>query len=329
MNSNPMLAKIRALLDKAESTTFPEEAEACRTKAEQLMAKYRIEEEQLIASDPTALSPVWGDTPLVKRSSFYRMNYWSMFWAIAEHAGIRVNPEWLIQDGELHLVAHTVGYEADLRYAEALFTSARMVFTEKLEPQINRSMTEEENIFRLRAAGIERVRIADMVWGMGSRHDKRLLSKVGRVYAAECKRRGETPAVAGRGVTGAAYREQYAEQFVVTLRVRLRRARQAASTGVVLHGRQERVNEAFYTRFPHLRPRPISGELESDRAPVKKCEKCAKSKRGACTEHYIPVGRSSGGRDYYSAAAVRGREAGAAAARNVDLGPGGRGKLEG
>lgn len=39
-----MLDKIRALLAKAESTQFPEEAQALTAKATELIAKYGLEE---------------------------------------------------------------------------------------------------------------------------------------------------------------------------------------------------------------------------------------------------------------------------------------------
>jgi hypothetical protein len=174
---------------------------------------------------------------------------------------------------------------------------------------------------------MERVRIADLMW---NNTDKVFLGRVGRLYKAECAQRGEEPALSGRGVTGAAYREQYSSQFVWTLQERLDRSRDAAGTaggGLVLAGRQDRIDEAFYTRFPGLRPKP---EIEGAQAEeYKPCEKCAKAKRGNCNDH--PVGRSArGGRDYYSAAAMRGRESGERAARAVDLGrASGTGKIGG
>lgn len=44
--------KIRALLDKAENTTFPHEAEAATRKAAELMARHRITDAMLTASSP-------------------------------------------------------------------------------------------------------------------------------------------------------------------------------------------------------------------------------------------------------------------------------------
>lgn len=315
-HSNPMLAKIRSLLDKADSTEFPAEAEAYRAKAEELMAKYRIEEEELIAKDPMAVLPIWGDTELCKAGPFYT-EYVTMFHHIAQHCGIKHAAEWGYPSGTATIFARTVGYESDLRYAEALYTSARMVFSERLEPRLNHNMSEQENVYRLRSAGMERVRISRLMWG---NEDKLNLAKVGRLYKAECKVRDEEPALSGRGVTGAAFREQYAQEFVMTLYRRLYMARDAAGRsggGLVLHGRAERVTEEFYVRFPQRRPQAA---IETDRAPAKQCEKCAVNKSGTCKEHPPVKYARSGGRDPFSVAAMRGREAGAAAARHVDLG---------
>jgi hypothetical protein len=331
-DTNAMLTKIRGLIDTADSLreTNPEAAGNYQAKAEELMVKYRIEEEALLATDPMSVLPIWGDSLVASKASPYHMNYMHLFYYISQHTGIKTRFTWAYGNDGAELRAYTVGYEADLRYAEVLYTSARMVFNQKLEPVVNRSLPEEDNIYRLRAAGIERVRIADMIWGMGSRNDKKLLSKVGRVYAAECKRRGEEPMVAGRGVNGAAYRAQFAEQFVATLSMRLRQARDAAGRqggGLVLHGRSERVQEAYYERFPQERPKPALAGTGG--AVAQRCPKCAKAASGICREHRVPMGRSSKGADPYSAAAVRGRQAGAAAARHVDLGRGGDNSIGG
>jgi hypothetical protein len=155
------------------------------------------------------------------------------------------------------------------------------------------------------------------------------LARVGRLYKAECEERGEQPLLSGRGVTGKAYREQYADQFITTLHGRLWQARQAAGVsggGLELHGRKERIKEAFYAAYPDQRPKPPAAAIGG----AQECEKCKASKRGACREHYVPMGRSSSGPDYYSVAAERGRLAGSAAARAVNLGRGGgRQGLEG
>jgi hypothetical protein len=159
--------------------------------------------------------------------------------------------------------------------------------------------------------------------------DKVFLGRVGRLYKAECEARGEQAMLSGRGVTGKAYRDQYAEQFVKTLHNRLWQARQAAGSGggLVLHGRAERIEEAFYTFYPNQRPKPA---LPAADEPEARCERCVKAKSGQCRGHRVSYGRTPKGPDYNSVAAERGRMAGRAAARNVELGRGGgRQGLEG
>lgn len=66
-----ILARVRALLAKAESTTFPEEAEALTAKAQELMSRYSLElimvESTVDAADPypAAARRLWLDNPYV------------------------------------------------------------------------------------------------------------------------------------------------------------------------------------------------------------------------------------------------------------------------
>lgn len=330
MSAQDMLGKVRALLDTAESFEEQGNAEAAatyRAKAKALKDKYSIEEEELIAKDPTSVVPVMMPVTVVTRRSAYLQQYVNLYATVARHAGVRVHYDWKIGAQGYEVVAETVGYEGDIRYAEMIFTAARMVFNERLEPKVNPALSEQENVYRLRSSGMERVRVADAMWG---NREKANLSKVGRLYKAECAKRGEEAALSGRGVTGAVYREQYAEQFVSALRMRLRRAQDSAGQyggGLVLHGRGERVDEAFYDLYPQYKPRPAI-----EQATEQQCEACAKAKakRGAdatCKDHKpwkptkADIARSE---RYYSPAAVRGRAAGATAAAHVELNRAGR-----
>jgi hypothetical protein len=68
-----MLARVRALLAKAESTTFPEEAEALSAKAQELMSRYSLERiaVESVGSDPhpAAARRLWLDNPYVAAKS--------------------------------------------------------------------------------------------------------------------------------------------------------------------------------------------------------------------------------------------------------------------
>jgi uncharacterized protein DUF2786 len=319
------MAQVRALLDKAERTDNAHEAEAYQAKAEELMVKYRIDEESLIAKDQTVLMPINFDIRISGRSA-YLNHYAYLFGDVARHTGIKHGYFWTYDtEGNAICEAKGVGYESDVRYAELLFTQARLTFMERMEPRIKPDLDDQTNVYRLRSAGIERIRIADMMWG---NTDKVFLGRVGRLYKAECAARGEEALLSGRGVTGAAYRTQYADEFVWTFSTRLRRAQDMAGRaggGLELAGRKDRIAEAFYTRFPNLRPK---AEVEAA-APKQRCPKCEASARGACKEHYVPVGRSSKGPDYNSVAAERGRAAGRTAANSVPLHRGGTDSIGG
>ena len=52
-----MLGRVRALLAKAESTEFPEEAEALSSRAQELMARHSIDDALLAAADPGPAGP--------------------------------------------------------------------------------------------------------------------------------------------------------------------------------------------------------------------------------------------------------------------------------
>lgn len=60
------LERVRALLAKAESTTFPEEAEALTTKAQELIARYSIDRALVDAEEPSSApvsTRIWLDDP--------------------------------------------------------------------------------------------------------------------------------------------------------------------------------------------------------------------------------------------------------------------------
>jgi hypothetical protein len=330
------MTKVRALLDNAESLEQqaakaddehrPELLKASKNyqaMAEKIMREYRIEQEDILAKDPGSILPIKIDLELCRHLSPYRTQYTHMIYYIAEHVGAQVATNWVTpKDGTgsqgWHVMAYLVGYEADLRLAEYLYTAARLVFAERLEPKVDPNLSDAENVYRLRSAGLERVRVADLVWG---NREKANLARVGRMYKQECARRGEPVALDGRGVTGKVYREQYANEFTWAMYRRLREARDGADSlggAMVMHGREDRVKEAFYTHFPELRPSKDVAQYEPP-APCAKCtdeQKCRKCQ--AEDERYAKEEAKRMAR-YYSPAAQRGRLAGTAAARTVEL----------
>lgn len=333
---------IAGLIANAEDEANSEEARAnYRTKAEQLMREYRVSEEEALATEGgEASAPVLDSVLIMERwatSNPLRSNYWQMWTTIAAHCGVRTVGKYQGNrySEDSSLTAMTVGYAGDIKYAEMLFTTARLVFMTRIDARVNRGISDEENCYFMRNSGMKRHEIATALWG-SAKDDGAAHGKVQRFYLAECARRGETARVSGRGIQVDVYREAYARAFTNELNWRLRAARDAADAsdgGLVLHGRAERVNEAFYMEFPKQRPASAEEEAAANaRADAywaaeaekeRNCPKCAKAK-GKCREHapsYLSAAQSRKlDRKFNGPEAQAGQRAGEAAARIVDLG---------
>ena len=109
-----MLGRIRALLAKAESTEFAEEAEALSARAQELMAKYSIDHALLAAESGREQTPggrrIAVDNP-------YEAPKATLLQTVAQANRCRV-----VWSRELGLVT-VIGFPADLDAVELLFTS--------------------------------------------------------------------------------------------------------------------------------------------------------------------------------------------------------------
>jgi hypothetical protein len=308
-NLEDIMRVIAALIAKADdSAATPEEAASYRAKAEGMMQRYRVEEESLIASDQFSIEPVLRKVDVNTNASpfaGYHLRLWS---SVAHHTGVcyafRWNPE------KRGYTAHVVGYESDVRYAEFLFQAARLMMISKLEPDVDPMESDKDNIYRLRSAGLDRQRIAQMVWGKRG-HQEGL--KVGRLYKEACADRGEDAAVSGRNVNAKTYRTVYADEFTARFSQRLWEARDGADNlvgAITLHGRFERVEEAFYRHFPEQRPHSAPVVVETTEEPKRK---------GRALKAWTAADQQQYKRMNYSPAAVRAKQAGKSAAESVPI----------
>lgn len=315
-----MMAKIQKLIAVADDPATPEEAAATyRQKAESLMRDYRVAEEDLIASDQFSILPVMRKIVVVEGArGEFESEYCSLWYSIARHCGLRS----LLRYTAGSVVATAVGYDSDLRYAEFLWSACRLMFASKLEPEVDRSLSDEDNVYNLRSSGLERIRISKLIWGDGSHSNN---AKVTRLYAKACAARGEDPAVAGRSVSAKDYRTVYARSFTNGVGRRLREARDAADSiggAVVLGGRAERIDEAFYELFPTMRPQP---RAEGEPAAPRECDACKRTKHesGKCRDcrprKVTQAERNRFERLYYSETAQRASRAGQTAADGVEI----------
>lgn len=282
-NLDAMMRKIAGLIANADNpATTPEAAKTYRAKAEELLLKYRLEEADLIAEDPTKVVPIFKKIQVTLNGvEFINEHYW-LWTRTARHCGIRFVMKWERDGARYGYVAHVVGYDVDVRLAELIFNSAILVFGQCLEPEVRPELSDAENVYALRSAGIPRNKIANMLWGASLGSDGAPAhGKVGKLYKEECARRGEDPRVSGRTVNHATYRKAYANAFVDQFSYRLWEARQAsdsATGAMVLKDRESRLDEAFYGRFPDQRPKPESEQPAPSSAETKTTKTRAVSK---------------------------------------------------
>jgi len=324
---------IGALIAMAEDEANTQEArQSYRDKAETLMREYRVSEEEAIAQDSEAATKPRRFDLLIMTGSIYapmRYEYMELFREVAKHAGIQVHFEWAYpnddrHDGKAQLWARGYGYDIDIRLAEFLWTAAHLTFITRIDARVNPQLSDQENCYYLRNSGQKRNDIAHWLWGSGYK-DGAAHGKVQKLYMAECAKRGEEPRVSGRGIQVDQYRKAYASSFLDEFGWRLRSARDAAdavSGALILSGRKERIEEAYYAEWPDRRPAPPKPYV---RPEVQPCDACARTKSptGQCRNCRPRVAteadRRRWNREINGPEARAGRAAGAAAARSINV----------
>lgn len=313
-----MASRIRNLLARAEDPRLEheEERQAFFNKAEKLRRKYRIAEEHLIATDQFSADVIVSKVNISTwRSDFYQ-NHFGMWVHVARFAGVLSRISW---EGDA-LVATVVGYGSDIQHAEALYQAAWLTMAARLEPKVDPNLSDAENVCVLRSAGIARNRIAQMMWGSSlGKEGHAAHARVGKLYAQACAERGEDPVVAGKGINKTVYRERYADGFQAQFASRLRLARDAADSvggALVLPGREQRVKEAFWKQFPDEHPDARAkrqAEYDASRSADDSPAKVVKYRGPTKADH------ARREREYYSAAALAGQQAGRSAADRVEI----------
>lgn len=334
------IQNLLALADDPGAT--PAEAEIARSQADALMFRYKID--TLTEPEHASLvNPEWREFWVYEHGNGWGNFYLGIAQGVLRHNGIlfttksdrRVDDKgfthyWTVLDG--------VGFGADLQYAEMLITSAIMAFGKAIEPKYDPAETPGQNALRLRRGGMERHRIATAMFGRADtvNAQKALNRKVTKLIKEESAAIGQPNLVdelLGRGGASiSTYREAYANGFYWTLDSRIRSlATERAQSGegtMVLASWKERLEEALYVKYPHLRPRAQEAQLPSSTGgsqakSQKDCPKCHKAKSGYCREHLWMKPSTARTTKAWSSA---GQRAGSNAARTVDLG-GTRGSL--
>jgi hypothetical protein len=313
-SADKIIRQIALLLARADHPNTPvPEAELCRERADIMMAKHRISEASLSTDERARqgirpMDSIWIVCPWSSMDEF-RQSYYAMAFWIVSHIGAQahfevrrmVDPETNVQGH--FLVAHVFGFESDLRYGAILLQAARAGFGRSLEPKVDPTLSDEANVYALRSAGVERIRIARLMgWGeTGS-----ATSKVTRLFKKACADNGEDAAILlGRGNNVKTFRKSYADSFSSEIRMRLLRMRQASAVedrAMVLVSRTQEVNNMFWSTYPQYKPVPESSRIGEG-------AKGARIRKQRVRK-YVE-------RPFNAAASERGREA----ASRIDLGP--------
>jgi len=154
--ASKVLGRIRALLAKAESTGFPEEAEALSAKAQQLMAAHSIDEALL---DAHGANGAHGGTsgPAARRIGVERPYEGAKALLLdAVASANRCEAVWAQEFG----FSTVVGHAGDLDAVELLYTSLLVQADRALHRGRSRSRDYRESFLIAYAAGI-RERLAD------------------------------------------------------------------------------------------------------------------------------------------------------------------------
>lgn len=159
-----LLATVRGLLSKAESTEFEAERDAFRAKADELMVKYAISHYDLDADAATKQSKFgiykfsleWYYN--LRGPAGYELQHYSysLMRTIINHTRLVVGPQ---QGGDLVLM----GMKQDFEFFEMLFTSLLMEMTRMMSPRWQAHLTREENVVNFKHAGAKWQTIAEQL----------------------------------------------------------------------------------------------------------------------------------------------------------------------
>lgn len=159
-NTNPMLVRIQALLDKAARTDNPAEREAYLEKAEQLMQKYSIDAAML--AEAKKLAGGKQEEPEKRVITFMPANdklgnqWYNLIIAVAKHYDCEFFG-WTSGSGYL------VGFPSNMDLVEMVYTSLRLQAMSKLDPTPVRELSYDENVYILHEAGIKWQAIAHLM----------------------------------------------------------------------------------------------------------------------------------------------------------------------
>lgn len=252
-----LLNKVQGLLAKAESSPFSAEAQAFREKADELMTVHAIQEMELVNSgkkkrtEPTKRSIRVSDSGGLIRDQLV-----DMFGDVMMHCNVYPVYHGLRGGPKDPVRATVVGYEEDIDYAETLFVSLRMSLARDMSPRWDGSLTHDENVKRMKEAGMKWEQIATAAGEPGTGKDGKWI----RAYKRQCKKDGTEPI----GANPTNYVRNYAAGFRIEVLSRLQQMKEATQASVdtskalvMVKSKNEEIAAKVHEFFPRLGRAPV------------------------------------------------------------------------
>lgn len=273
-----VLRKVRALLAKANSTTFEGERQTFLNKADELMTKFAIDEAMLkLKDDPNARLVIRKDTDFGWWWSINGMDtdarseiYW-LWEACVRHCRC-VTGGFGTSDGQYENRKMPVfGTPSDLNYLDLLFTDLFMQMSAKLKPAYDPQKTLGHNIALAKAAGYKWAEIA--VWSGhpewvvdGKPKDNGVMK---RYYLKHLADTGEGASRVDSNPR--TYQWSYVSGFCSAVKNRLRLMSAATGGGegessgmaIAIRDIRDQARDLMWNEFPDLRPHPEGCECDS------------------------------------------------------------------
>lgn len=279
-NLDNILSKVRGLVAKAEHPDTPDtEARACREKADAMMLQYAIDQAMLRQSQPAAqrMKPGKIKVDVVPAGSPFEQMFLDLVAVVCDHTrcqplfyGAGMDAAKLEAYGQYFkdpvIVTATVyGFEGDLKYFEILYTTLLLHMSNGIDPQVDGSLSDQENAYNLHMAGLNWLEIASLYYRRGHEHgwngDKSDYMRYGgywkRAYRREATKRDESIVTHPAKFTDAArlnWRQNFAKSYVITLAKRLWMARNERSTGseLVLSADMDAIRKMLEDEHPNV-----------------------------------------------------------------------------
>lgn len=163
MDISKVMERVAKLLDTAEHPNTPDaERDACRERADQMMLKYAIEEDELNRTKEASSRsvPTVVKFDVCDAKSHLQDSLIQLVGTVASHFRCRVVFQ---KYGYGSIKAVAVGYESDLKFLQFMFGQLHLHLSGELEPKPDPAKSFDANVYALHEAGVKWQRIAQLM----------------------------------------------------------------------------------------------------------------------------------------------------------------------